>query len=156
MVSALFFTLKSCYAREKLNVRVVTDIFTGRNEVVAKVIFLQASVCPRGVVCVVRGGSGLGGCLAWRGLVRGVWSGLGGLGLLSGGGVAYPPRPKIFFGFFFWGDFFGIFFFGFLWGPLNAPPPPPSRLRHMVNEWLVHILLKCILVTGKVCLHVTF
>ena len=33
-----------------------TSIFTGRNEVVAKVIFLQASVCPqRGGVYLVPG-----------------------------------------------------------------------------------------------------
>ena len=36
--------------------------FTGRNEVVAKVIFLQASVCPRGVCLVPGGVLSPGGC----------------------------------------------------------------------------------------------
>ena len=30
--------------------------------------------------------------------------------------------------------------------PLEQTPPPRSRLQHMVNERLVHILLECILV----------
>ena len=32
--------------------RVRQPIITGHNEVVAKVIFLEASVCPQGVVCL--------------------------------------------------------------------------------------------------------
>ena len=32
--------------------------------------------------------------------------------------------------------------------PQTRQTPPGSRLQHMVNEWLVHILLECILVMG--------
>ena len=55
--------------------------FTGRNEVVAKVIFLQASVCPQGDgpggVCIPGGGgvSTPGGCLVGGWSAPGeVWS----------------------------------------------------------------------------------
>ena len=67
-----------------------------------------------------------GGVSGQGGLVRGV-SGLGGC-LVWGcglGGFA-PPRQNFFF------DSFG--------------DPPGSRLRHMVNERPVRILLECILV----------
>ena len=76
-------------------------IITGRNEVMAKVIFLQACVCPRGgggvlnLGGLVRGVSGLGGC-GWSG---GVWSGgmAGPGGLVGGGGVWIPNFFLIFF-----------------------------------------------------------
>ena len=40
--------------------------------------------------------------------------------------------------------------------PHSRHPPPGSRLQHMVNEWLVRILLECILVlfciiNGRCC-----
>ena len=94
-------------------------IFTGRNEVVAKVIFLQASVCPRGGGASSGGVSALGGCLL--------------------GGV--PPQ-KILLKFCF---FFFLFSSTFFLISLGIPPPR-STLEHMVNKRPVHILLECILV----------
>ena len=71
------------------------------------------------------GGSGPGGY--GLGVWLGVWSG-GGLGLGSG----TPPQ---------------IFFFDFFL--ISLETPPGSRLRHMVNERPVRILLECILVLLK-------
>ena len=77
-------------------------IITGRNEVVAKVIFLQASLCPQGGVYLVpggvwSGGSGLGGRV-WSGgwSSRGV-SSLGEGVSGPGGQVGGTPLPPIFF-----------------------------------------------------------
>ena len=111
--------------------------------------------------CVVLGVSGLG--LSDLGGVwsQGVWSwGVSGPGVSSLGGVwSRGVTPQIFF-FIFLGSFLGgiLFFwiflknffldfvfdleFLFFWGS----PPARSRLRHMVNERPVRILLECILV----------
>ena len=66
-------------------------IITGRNEVLAKVIFSQASVCPRG------GGGGIPACLAGQsqrgGLVPGVSNFSGGSSNFSGGLQFFGGSP---------------------------------------------------------------
>ena len=80
-LAVLFINYFSPYDVRKYEMRFrFADIITGRNEVVAKVIFLQASVCPQGSVLnpgglylvpgrgylvpggMVGGGCGPGGC----------------------------------------------------------------------------------------------
>ena len=126
-------------------VEIVYVIITGLNEVVAKVIFLHLSV-----ILFTGGGRGGGGgypnmpCgsvsggLVPGGLVWGVW--LQGVWVRWGWGVG-KGGPLCFFLFFFLEIFFD---FCFLWG--YPPPPPRSRIKRMVNEWPVRILLECILV----------
>ena len=97
------------------------EIFTGCNEVVAKVIFLQACVCPQGGAwsrgCLLPGGGGSdpgGVCSrevsvpggAWCGGGGGVWSGGSG----GGGGVAPPNFFLQFLKFLFLFIYFGLFF----------------------------------------------
>ena len=116
------------------------DIFTGRNEVVAKVMFLQVSVCPQG------GGGCLPQCMLG---CQNPPLGPGrppqnqadtpldqadppGPGRHPPGTRQTPPQDQ--------------------WDPPSTgtgrPPPPGSRLQHTVYERLVRILLECILVNA--------
>ena len=115
----------------------------------AKVIFLQACVCPQGgwgvwwvsqqhaMQVSPRGGLVPGGLQFFGGRgsnFSGGWSPIfsGGVSNFSGG----KGGPQ-----FFWGGI--LFHFCFLWG---YTPPPRSRVKYMVNERPVRILLECILV----------
>ena len=83
------------------------DIITGRNEVVAKVIFLQVSVCPQG------------GVLSPGGVVCG--------GVVGGCGVSDPQFFLIYFFFFFdFFDFFLGFFLDFDFDFFGDPSPPEA------------------------------
>ena len=102
-------------------------LVTGRNEVVAKVMFLQVCVCPQG-----------GGCLPQCMLgchPPGTRQTPPGPGRPPGTrqtpwDLADPPRP-------------------------GRPPPPGSRLQHTVYERPVRILLECILVFSVFPLHLS-
>ena len=92
-------------------------VVTGRNEVVAKVIFLQLSVCPQGgrVSASVHAG------MPYHPP-----------GMENPPGMETPPRdgePPL-----GWRT------------PPDGEPPPGSRLQHTVYERPVRILLECILV----------
>ena len=92
-------------------------IFTGRNEVVAKVMFLQVCVCPQGGEGVC-----LSACWDARPPQPGTPHPLD---------QADPPRPGR---------------HPPPTPPDQAHPPPGSRLQHTVYERPVRILLECILV----------
>ena len=129
---------------------------TGRNEVSAKVIFSQVSVCPQGGYPSMPCRSVPGGVWSWGSpIFRGVsnfsggspifWGSpifLGGVSNFWGGGVSnflggqLRGDPPIFWG----GNFFLISaFFG-------DTPPSGTRHRNTVNVRPVRILLECILV----------
>ena len=103
-------------------------VFTGRNEVLAKVIFSQASVCPRGVskhaLQVSPGGSiflGWGGFSNFGGVSPIFW-GLqffGGVSPIFWGG-AVKGTPQFFGG--------GIFFL--ISAFFGDTPPPDQTLEH--------------------------
>ena len=94
----------------------------------AKVIFLQVCVCPQG---------GVGGVV---GIPAACHAGQ------SWGGGLVPRGSPIFRGVGGDPQFWGGIFFSFLLSLGKHPPPPRSRVKHMVNERPVRILLECILV----------
>ena len=100
-----------------------SDVITGRNEVVAKVIFLHLFVILFTVGCLLPGGSAnRGGVCSW-GVCSGGVSAHGGC-LLPGGvcsGGCMPPQKIFNFYFKFILNFFFYFDFLFL---LGIPPPP--------------------------------
>ena len=108
-------------------------LVTGRNEVLAKVIFSQASVCPRGGIpaCLASQSWGVGSGPRGSGPRGGVWS--WGSPIFWGAVKGDPPILG--------GEFF--FDFCFLWG---YTVPPGTRHRNTVNVRPVRILLECILV----------
>ena len=127
-------------------------LITGRNEVLAKVIFLHLFV-----ILFTGGWVGIPACLAGQSQGGGYPS----MPCRSVPGGSGPRGSPIFQGVGVWvsnflggstiggalrgvkGDSPPFFDFCFLWG---YPLPPGTRHRNMVNVWPVRILLECILV----------
>ena len=118
-------------------------VITGRNEVLAKVIFSQACVCPQGGVVCSRFCSNIPGGVGGYFFGGVYFSGGYFLGGVFFGGVFF--RGGVFFwgGIFLGGYFLGGYFFG--GGVLH---------QNTVNIRPVRILLECILVTKAILIAI--